>query len=332
MGTNASDYGIAIGVDHYPGYKSLRAARSDACRFHRWMLDEKVGGSLPPDNVRLVLSSANPIRPIQDDVDDAFRDLLKRVRKQGGRRFFLFFGGHGVAPQSSEVCLCLAKWSETLRNAALSFEGYINALVDYGSFQEIFAFLDCCRVWKFSVAGMRPTWAPGVPAGQAATRFVAYASEYNRVSFEDGDGGPVTHGHFSRALISGLYGAAAVPGGGVSPGKLKEFLEFETQRVASVFGHVQKSVVDNQLVASSALLGRAPDRGDVRIAFGARRRGEVRLEGPGAAVIRSSQASTGPWVLQLEYAQHLLTDLDSGESLAIFPRPSPDGGAFDVRF
>ena len=60
MPKNEEDYGLVVGVDHYPEYRSLRGACADAKIFYTWLSDNDEGGGVPEDNRRLLLSTRLP--------------------------------------------------------------------------------------------------------------------------------------------------------------------------------------------------------------------------------------------------------------------------------
>jgi len=56
MANNPEDYAIVVGINYYPALRKLKAAEKDATLFAEWLMSPE-GGGLPPDNVRLILSS-----------------------------------------------------------------------------------------------------------------------------------------------------------------------------------------------------------------------------------------------------------------------------------
>src|SRR5262245_62117290 len=118
------DFALVVGVNDYPGYRTLKGAIEDACDFERWLLDQAEGGGLVREHCKLVKSSPAPVRPIHYDIDDALTELKSAMGKKPGRRFYLYFSGHGLARRSVGADLCLAGWSEDRRNDALDSEHY----------------------------------------------------------------------------------------------------------------------------------------------------------------------------------------------------------------
>src|SRR5262245_21195761 len=74
-GSRTTDFGLVVGVDHYPRFSSLQGAVSDAARFHAWLCDAD-GGGLALEHSRLVLSRPNPLSPLQDEVDEQLLEIV----------------------------------------------------------------------------------------------------------------------------------------------------------------------------------------------------------------------------------------------------------------
>src|SRR6185436_20868546 len=61
------DFGLVVGVDHYPRFHSLEGAAADAIAFHAWMCDPD-GGGVAIEHACLITSTPEPPRPLQDHV------------------------------------------------------------------------------------------------------------------------------------------------------------------------------------------------------------------------------------------------------------------------
>jgi hypothetical protein len=184
-----TDFGLAVGVDHYAGLPPLRGAVADAERFYAWMCDP-AGGGVAEENARCVRSSEKPRRPVQDQVDDALVELLNRARecRDGVRRLYFHFSGHGaMSPKSSgaDNALLLAAWSTINRGRALSSDRYRSELEGAGIFEEIAMFLDCCRGPVTGAVGYKPSFDASHFARGAKTKvFRAYATSAGTHAFE----------------------------------------------------------------------------------------------------------------------------------------------------
>jgi len=327
---NERDYGLVVGIDHYPRYKPLLGAIADAHEVRSWLLHPEAGGALPESHVKLVTSADKPPRPLQMEIDESLQEIFDSATRTGGRRLYFYFAGHGFANRSSDVALCLAPWSRTFRNLAISAAQYRDAIADHGIFSEVIVWLDCCRTREVAAGGLPPTNPRPAPAAQAGqTRFfVAYATELFQQAMEGPVDGPLeeerlVRGHFTRALLSALWGGASRGGGGVLAQDLKEYIERETQLIAAEAGHEQRPHVSNELAGESRF-GAASPEGEVDIRINPERTGEVVLEGPGLEILRRGPASSAPWVLRLRPGLHVLREPDRGASKVFSFRPSQE--------
>lgn len=237
----------------------------------------------------------------------------------------------------------MAKWSTDLRRkAALSSSDYLEMMSGSGKFDEIVFFLDCCRIRQIKATGLPSALAfvrPGDLAGKSR-RFVGYATEfensaYEATTFDSVNGGvePIVRGHFTQALMSALRGGAAIEGGGVPAGNLKEYLEIHTPRIAAEHKHSQiPEIVNGLLTGFAPAFGNYKPIGkvNVNITFKAGRIGLVVLEGPDLRELKRADASTAPWNVHLERGLHALRHLNTGETMP-FRVESPEGVS-DVNF
>jgi hypothetical protein len=221
-----TDFGLVVGVDHYPRFRSLRGAVTDAIRFHAWLCDAD-GGGVAPEHAHLVVSTPNPISPLQDQVDERLLEIVTAADTiGGGRRLYFHFSGHGAgSPDESgeDVALLLAKWSRSLARLALSTDEYRGALGGMGLFEEIVISLDCCRATAERAVGLPPTITHRPQTRRCATRtFIAYATEPGRSAFEVPDH-ELWQGVFTRCLLTILRRSPQ----GISAADLKRALEYE---------------------------------------------------------------------------------------------------------
>jgi hypothetical protein len=161
---------------------------------------------------------------------------------------------------------------------------------------------------------------------------LGFAAEFQNPAMEAevtegavGEEGPIVRGHFTEALLAGLYGGAASPNGGVTSSALKQYLELNVPRIASDHQHTQVAqVVADFPDAAQPVFGSAKPSANFRIEFSAGRTGEMVLEGPDLEEVKRGDASTGPWQLPLEKGRYLLRDLGAGEELVIPFRPGAE--------
>jgi uncharacterized caspase-like protein len=319
MPVNASDYALVLGINDYPGIKdrSLKGAIRDAEQFRDWLHDTTLGGGVPADNVKTVLSKGSPVAPLHDEVDEALDRLVQRATEHGSaRRFYFFFSGHGIAQIEQErtpTAFCLGKWTEHWRNYALDSDCYVNYIVNTQRFAEVILFADCCRIRKFTAYGRCPAMgniAPGT-APSAVRQFRAHATELMDFAYEAAEAsGSEVRGHFSRALMNGLWGAAAGPDGGVKALRLKEYLEREVPRLAKLANHKQSPVIVPEFAtADEPVFGSAspvPAQVNVRVTFSDTTAGPIELEGPEIDTFQRTDASIGTWPLSLTAGTYIL--------------------------
>ncbi|HZJ64210.1 MAG TPA: caspase family protein [Kofleriaceae bacterium] len=303
-----SDFGLVVGVDHYPRFRSLRGAVEDAKRFHAWLCDGD-GGGVRPDRARLVVSTENPVAPLQDQVDDAIVELLAAAdRLGGGRRLYFYFSGHGATSpyvSGDDVALLLAKWSRNLARLALSVEQYRGGLTTVGLFHELAIFLDCCRSSASGAVGLPPTITFDRAGERFPTRcFVAFATEDGRSAFEHADNGQ-WYGVFTRCLLSILQRSPE----GLGADALKDALEREVQQVS----RTQRAHVVNGLCPGATFGSRRQTLPQVRVCHHGK---QVKLFDGRGILIAERGATPDVWELALAPGLYKLQD-DGGKSVLI---------------
>jgi hypothetical protein len=328
MAEQPHDYAVVIGLNDYPTFgargRPLAGAIEDAGRVARWLTDKEVGGGLPDANCRLIQSTPEPLSPTREVIDFALGSIFSRAEAGGGRRFYLYFSGHGQAKSPLDTALCLSHWSVMFRHAALSSERYQEMLLRCSPFQEVVLLLDCCRIRSVDAAGGSSEIGCAVPVGGAGVKrfMVGYATEFQNAAMEaeatGGVGvdeeGPIVRGHFTEALLAALYGGAARPEGGVPADKLKEYLEVNVARIASDHGHTQNAhVLSDFPEEAQPVFGSAQPRANFHIEFSPERSGPILLEAPDLEPVREDDASTGPWDLVLEKGTHRLEERRTGQ-------------------
>jgi len=240
-------YALVIGIDDYPSgdLRSLEHAKHDAEAFRNWLIDPGTGGGVPEQNCKLILSRGELLLPNFDEIDDRLLEIMELAKQSqaNARRLYFYFSGHGMAASKFQTFLCLPRWSNLRRNAALDSQAFSSYLVDSGLFRAIVFLFDCCRSYKPSVAGHITSLgdARANPAANQSRLFVAFAASHLDQAFEESevDG----HGFFTRALLSGLKGGACQDGGGAPAHKLKAFIESETRNLAEAAGKIQNAEV-----------------------------------------------------------------------------------------
>src|SRR5439155_15841178 len=106
-----ANYAIVIGINKYPGIRSLQGPENDAEDFRDWV-KSPIGGNVAGDEEHLRYITTSQYPPVLDDtlcpptleiVDKAFRALAKAAFENGhiGERLYIFMAGHGFAPGSA---------------------------------------------------------------------------------------------------------------------------------------------------------------------------------------------------------------------------------------
>src|SRR4051812_27848904 len=118
---NNEHFAVIVGINYYTpenlgGLPTLEAPMNDASDFEEWLLT--IGG-LPKKNIEVVKSTANPLEPLQKQVDDAIIKTILKVPQTGAERIYFYFSGHGVGIDMTSTkvsAMCLADWSSIRRN------------------------------------------------------------------------------------------------------------------------------------------------------------------------------------------------------------------------
>jgi hypothetical protein len=236
-GLNAQDWAIVVGIDVYPGYVNLNLAggSNDATEMYNWLISPApTGGGVPRDQARLIRSTdfPGPFRGPLEGRPACFeleRELLmlddraKRNNDSGqsgfrvGRRLYLYFSGHGCAPDSSESALLTADSSPDLTGLHIPGRLWAHLFFARGYFDEIVLLMDCCRESYPAVHVRKPPLNEGVARGSTVPdgrRFYGFATKWSLLTKELKIQG-AAHGVYTFALLEGLRGRAADPRTGV---------------------------------------------------------------------------------------------------------------------
>src|SRR5687767_6799470 len=155
------DFALVIGITTYPrlgASGSLEGPVKDATEFRDWLVQS---AGVPDDQVKLILSDETDItraRPVHDDIDDAFEEIFEKA-KQGARRLYVYFGGHGCSKAFSHVALLMAN-STPSSPRAINTTSYHEGLATLKGnlFPEQVFFYDCCRNFDRDVPGRDHPW------------------------------------------------------------------------------------------------------------------------------------------------------------------------------
>lgn len=310
---NEQDYAIIIGVNHYRNLVPLEGPITDACALRNWLVSAD-GGNLLPEHCLLIPSADDCDTPGQSHIDLALSRLFKLARAGQPRRLYFYFSGHGFGASWEANGMCLPIWSEELYNAALSSEGYLDLMVEFDLFEEIYFFLDCCRDHRINTKPLHPMLgAPGQCSGKSMA-LVLYASEYENPAWEAltvSNGTMHAHGHFSRALLEALSGAAVDNHGDITIDSFISCVKEKTESYAQQKNQTQTVRYDirnnkNSLQHVLYKTHRTPGT-DVSIHFMSA--GHVKLHGPDSAIIKEGDVQSGEtWQLVLGKGYHQIDD------------------------
>jgi hypothetical protein len=316
------DFAIIIGINDYTplnqyGLRTLQGAINDANKIEEW-ISSITGGKVPHANIKKIISNPNPLKPLQDEIDDAFLDIEYSIKRKGGhaRRLYFYFAGHGLGTLDSpnDTALCLANWSENRRQSALSSEQYKDNIHKYGYFEEIIFIADCCRNTKINIKPKSPTFealSPGLGAGQTKL-FVAYATQYQDQSFEVESANSERRGAFTTVLIDALNGAAA-NNGSIGADDLRDYLAKETPTLAQKNGYKQIPDVFHTYTNNTSLHLVGVVVTDVYFMFDATRKNRVELsDGNNIITYYDASQNKNP-IIQLKNGLYQIRDTVTGE-------------------
>ncbi|AKJ03457.1 caspase domain-containing protein [Archangium gephyra] len=235
---NADDFGIVVGINHYPELGNLGGPENDARDFREWLISTE-GGAVPPDNVTLITCPQPPAsspweaRPTTVELDTAFERLLVRADEEGrggfaGRRLYIFLAGHGFAQNIEDAALLMANAGKTRTGHHIPGRPYANSFREAAYFREVVLFMDCCREnYRKPVGRKQPPWDEERNPSRAINvrHFYGFATEWSRAAREMPHQPDLqVRGHFTTALLAGLRGGAADEHGRITGKALKNFV------------------------------------------------------------------------------------------------------------
>lgn len=313
------DYAMIIGINDYTppekkGLRTLNAAVRDAQDFAQWFLHESDGGDA--DRCKTVYSKSKPLAPIHDEIDEKLRELLYEAEKEPAknRRLYFYFAGHGkgVEFDPTNNALCMADWSESMPNKALSSRKYHDVLINFGLFQQVIILLDCCRDIKTYVSPQDPSFnaIPGLGPHQAEV-FLGYSTIYDNLSYELITDEGENRGLFTSLLLKGLRGAASNEDGIINSASLKKYLDKNIPEETKGKRYKQKPDIKDGLTESNSVFAKVQADKQVPciIHFDHHRAGSIELVGGGGNTIRIfSNVGGKDLPVQLKKGLYLLKD------------------------
>lgn len=229
------DKAIVIGVGHYPKLgrngaepNDLPGALEDADAMAEWLAD--VAGA---EVTKITSTGRNgqpwdvaQIRPVLQDVNDAFMPFVTAPNRQGDR-LYVYMAGHGIAPEPRSRCLILADAVASVTPWVPNCEApaWIDWFAGQTKFDEFVLWMDCCGTQGLEYVRGRPPVAQTVTRPVADAKvFMAFASANGLSAYEGPTDGNVVRGFFTDRLLKGLKGHAVNILGEVRSGSLASYL------------------------------------------------------------------------------------------------------------
>ena len=195
---NDLHFAVVVGIDLYPGIRNLNSARGDAQAFGNWLIDPG-GGALPGGNVQLILEQGpfdtpENARPTRDAVNRAFKTIHGMARpifkadptKWLKSRLYVYFSGHGLAPEPSEVAVLMADATDGELGNNIPCALYLKYYEKSQDFHEVVMFSDCCRSEKVDAPLLGPPFTPDKKNYGVVVSALGFATQYKSVAYEIG--------------------------------------------------------------------------------------------------------------------------------------------------
>lgn len=230
----AKDYALVVGITKYPALGDLNGPENDARDFCDWLV-HPTGGNVPKANISLILSSDHPppatpleAKPRMTEITDVLDRYFERGFNNNGstgRRLYLYFAGHGFAPELDDAALFMANAARGRTGYHITGRPYANWFRKAAYFSEVVLFMDCCRD-EYKRA--RPQLPPydDISATIPGERYYGFATKWSRKAREGpwGNGGE-PRGIFTLALLDALRsGAPRDAAGQVSGADLESYV------------------------------------------------------------------------------------------------------------
>jgi hypothetical protein len=339
---NLEDFAVVIGINRYPAIRALVGSEKDATEFAKWLGDPE-GGDLPPENIRLILSSnyEEPIKdffakPVKDDIDNSFIEFGIEEKERVGRRLYFFFAGHGVAPDFDDVALLMANASKKRLGCNIGMRNYRRFFRRAAPFDELVIILDCCREFEDRAEPTYPVFTQRLVQDRAALvqEFYIMAAGYGKKAFEPKQGED-RRGLLSKALIEALkdHKAAVPPTNEITAASVAAYLKDRVPELARNATLEQKPEIpsppDMILVAAAP----APPQylASTQVVVDENLGGEVVLRTNELEEIERRLAAQTPWQLTLEPGVYVLTHLPTNQQRVIDAR-KPQEVSNEYRF
>jgi hypothetical protein len=241
---NDLHFAVVVGIDLYPGIRNLNSAKGDAQAFSDWLKDD-AGGALPHGNVQLILEqgpfdTVESAKPTRDAVNRAFKNVHGAARsifkadptKWPQSRLYVYFSGHGLAPEPSEVAVLMADATDGELGNNIPCALYLKYYEKSQDFHEVVIFSDCCRTEKADAPLLGPPFTPDKKNYGVVISALGFATQYKSVAYEPAGSDEAGRGYYTRALLDGLRGGAVDPeseSGEINSTSLQNYLRARVQ-------------------------------------------------------------------------------------------------------
>ena len=240
---NNDDYAILIGIDNYLSFDPLTGVAEDVAGILEWLLDPN-GGDVPQANIHTILAPPIPDpedpQPVQDKINQKFRKLGVMAGNRIGRRLYFYFSGHGYG-QIDDVGMLMGNASARELKNNIGLKNYRNFLLEWGFFDELIFFLDCCRdPIRHAETGIPPFTIPDelLPAVPPRVNHVTIlACIYGKQAFmiPKQQGAPEKRGLLSKAFLEGVKDHLATDSqGNITTSSLMDYLVKRVPELAGV--------------------------------------------------------------------------------------------------
>jgi hypothetical protein len=244
MVNGADDWALVVGIANYPSYgdtptepHNLKAPIHDATAVEKFLREE-----FGVQHIRLLTSVQNngaawgdpPPRPVRNDIERWIHDLAVQSKTnilagkgpRVGRRLYLYFSGHGLAPEKFKRALVTSDALAEIFVDHILATAWQEHLSNLPYFSEYVLWLDCCSQAQVTLIPSLPPFEIVKPVSPPPPQFTACAAAFPLQAIElplgpDGEYRSV----FTYELLRGLRGAAINPTtGGIRTRDLTAYL------------------------------------------------------------------------------------------------------------
>ena len=208
----ANDHALVVGINKYPKLTNLEGPEADATAFAEWLRDDP-RVQVPANQITLLLSSNYPppggqdlARPIAVDVEADLQKHIDRGDSNGGHagdRLYLYFAGHGMAPDVDEVALLMANAGRRNPGDHIGGRRYTKWFRQAAMFDQIVLIMDCCREPSLNAPPKAPPW-PIRTVMKPVQFFYAFATSWPSSARETASSDGAVRGVFTQVLLEGL--------------------------------------------------------------------------------------------------------------------------------